>query len=86
MADSRVNGTGPIRAETQIRIDVAVAWLDHRPDSVARAPVTGRSGTLSVIAWGIDLTVPASTLSETETPPTTVVGAAPEYPGKGPLS
>ncbi|WP_394361344.1 LacI family DNA-binding transcriptional regulator [Amycolatopsis sp. SB7-3] len=67
MTVSRViNGTGPVRAETRVRVNAAIEQLDYRPNSVARALVTGRSGTLGVVALEANLYGPASTLSGIE--------------------
>ncbi|KAA2252223.1 LacI family DNA-binding transcriptional regulator [Solihabitans fulvus] len=57
-----VNGTGPVRAETRARVMAAVARLDYRPNSAARALVTGRTGVLGVVALDSMLYGPASTL------------------------
>ncbi|MEC3980371.1 LacI family DNA-binding transcriptional regulator [Amycolatopsis sp. H20-H5] len=57
-----VNGTGPVRPETRARVLTAVEQLDYRPNSAARALVTGRSGTLGVVALESNLYGPASTL------------------------
>jgi DNA-binding LacI/PurR family transcriptional regulator len=63
MTVSRViNGTGPVRPETRARVEAAIRRLDYRPNSAARALVTGRSGTLGVIALDSTLYGPASTL------------------------
>ncbi|MFD8498926.1 LacI family DNA-binding transcriptional regulator [Amycolatopsis sp. NPDC059657] len=67
MTVSRViNETGPVRAETRARVKAAIEQLDYRLNSVARALVTGRSGTLGVIALEANLYGPASTLSGIE--------------------
>lgn len=63
MTVSRViNGTGPVRAETRLRVEAAIRKLDYRPNSAARTLATGRSGTLGVIALDSTLYGPASTL------------------------
>jgi DNA-binding LacI/PurR family transcriptional regulator len=63
MTVSRViNGTGPVRAETRARVLAAVQKLDYRPNSSARALVTGRTGNLGVVALDSTLYGPASTL------------------------
>ncbi|MEU4667592.1 LacI family DNA-binding transcriptional regulator [Amycolatopsis sp. NPDC023774] len=63
MTVSRViNGTGPVRPETRARVMAAVEELGYRPNSAARALVTGRSGTLGVVALESNLYGPASTL------------------------
>ncbi|MGW4489808.1 LacI family DNA-binding transcriptional regulator [Amycolatopsis sp. NPDC004368] len=63
MTVSRViNGTGPVRPETRARVLAAVEELRYRPNSAARALVTGRSGTLGVVALESNLYGPASTL------------------------
>ncbi|SDW28886.1 DNA-binding transcriptional regulator, LacI/PurR family [Amycolatopsis xylanica] len=67
MTVSRViNETGPVRAETKARVQAAIEKLDYRLNTVARALVTGRSGTLGVIALEANLYGPASTLSGIE--------------------
>jgi DNA-binding LacI/PurR family transcriptional regulator len=63
MTVSRViNGTGPVRPETRARVLAAVEELGYRPNSAARALVTGRTGTLGVVALESNLYGPASTL------------------------
>jgi DNA-binding LacI/PurR family transcriptional regulator len=63
MTVSRViNGTGPVRAETRARVMAAVQKLDYRPNSSARALVTGKTGILGVVALDSTLYGPASTL------------------------
>jgi DNA-binding LacI/PurR family transcriptional regulator len=63
MTVSRViNGTGSVKAETRARVTAAIEELDYRPNSAARALVTGRSGTLGVVALDSTLYGPASTL------------------------
>jgi len=63
MTVSRViNDTGPVRAETRARVQAAVEKLGYRPNTAARALVTGRSGTLGVVALESNLYGPASTL------------------------
>jgi DNA-binding LacI/PurR family transcriptional regulator len=57
-----VNGTGAVRAETRARVLAAIQELDYRPNSAARALVTGRTGTLGVVALDSTLYGPASTL------------------------
>ncbi|WP_020674132.1 LacI family DNA-binding transcriptional regulator [Amycolatopsis nigrescens] len=57
-----VNGTGPVRAQTRARVLAAIEELDYRPNSAARTLVTGRSGTLGVVALDSTLYGPASTL------------------------
>ncbi|QKV73009.1 LacI family DNA-binding transcriptional regulator [Amycolatopsis sp. Hca4] len=63
MTVSRViNGTGPVRPETRARVLAAIEELGYRPNSAARALVTGRTGTLGVVALESNLYGPASTL------------------------
>src|SRR3954463_16837523 len=63
MTVSRViNGPGPVRPETRARVLAAIEELGYRPNSAARALVTGRSGTLGVVALESNLYGPASTL------------------------
>ncbi len=57
-----VNGTGPVRAETRAKVMAAITKLDYRPNSAARALVTGRTGVLGVVALDSTLYGPASTL------------------------
>lgn len=60
---SRVlNGSDNVRAETRDRVLRAVRDLDYRPNSMARALVTGRSWTLGVVSFDTTLYGPASTL------------------------
>jgi DNA-binding LacI/PurR family transcriptional regulator len=63
MTVSRViNGNGPVRAETRARVLAAVQKLDYRPNTSARALVTGKTGILGVVALDSTLYGPASTL------------------------
>ena len=63
MTVSRViNGTGPVRPTTRARVLAAIEELGYRPNSAARALVTGRTGTLGVVALESNLYGPASTL------------------------
>lgn len=63
MTVSRViNGTGPVRPATRARVLAAIEELGYRPNSAARALVTGRTGTLGVLALESNLYGPASTL------------------------
>jgi DNA-binding LacI/PurR family transcriptional regulator len=57
-----VNKTGPVKAETRARVLAAVEKLDYRPNSAARALVTGKTGILGVVALDSTLYGPASTL------------------------
>lgn len=60
---SRVlNGSPNVRPETRERVLAAMRELDYRPNSVARALVTGRSRTLGVVSFDTTLYGPASTL------------------------
>jgi DNA-binding LacI/PurR family transcriptional regulator len=60
---SRVlNGSASVRPETRERVVRAVRELDYRPNSMARALVTGRSRTLGVVSFDTTLYGPASTL------------------------
>jgi DNA-binding LacI/PurR family transcriptional regulator len=60
---SRVlNGSTSVRPETRERVVRAVRELDYRPNSMARALVTGRSRTLGVVSFDTTLYGPASTL------------------------
>src|ERR1700742_2982072 len=57
-----INGSAHVRAETRARVLAAMEKLDYRPNSVARALVTGRSRTLGVVTFDTTLYGPASTL------------------------
>jgi DNA-binding LacI/PurR family transcriptional regulator len=60
---SRVlNGSASVSPETRERVVRAVQELDYRPNSMARALVTGRSRTLGVVSFDTTLYGPASTL------------------------
>lgn len=60
---SRVLNNSPkVRADTRERVLVAIRQLDYRPNSMARALVTGRSKTLGVVSFDTTLYGPASTL------------------------
>jgi DNA-binding LacI/PurR family transcriptional regulator len=60
---SRVlNGSASVSAETRERVVRAVEDLDYRPNSMARALVTGRSRRLGVVSFDTTLYGPASTL------------------------
>src|SRR6202046_1244953 len=61
--ESRViNGSPHVRPETRDRVLAAMEELGYRPNSVARALVTGRSRTLGVVSFDTTLYGPASTL------------------------
>jgi DNA-binding LacI/PurR family transcriptional regulator len=57
-----INDSEHVREETRERVLVAMRQLDYRPNSVARALVTGRSKTLGVVSLDTTLYGPASTL------------------------
>jgi DNA-binding LacI/PurR family transcriptional regulator len=60
---SRVLHDSPhVRPETRERVLAAMQVLEYRPNSVARALVTGRSKTLGVVSFDTTLYGPASTL------------------------
>jgi DNA-binding LacI/PurR family transcriptional regulator len=60
---SRVlNSSDLVRPETRERVRRAMAELNYRPNSLARALVTGRSWTLGVVSFDTTLYGPASTL------------------------
>jgi DNA-binding LacI/PurR family transcriptional regulator len=60
---SRVVHDSPhVRSETRERVLAAMRALDYRPNSAARALVTGRTRTLGVISFDTTLYGPASTL------------------------
>ena len=44
-----INGASSIRPETRARVEHAIAQLGYRPNSVARALVTNRSGIIGII-------------------------------------
>ena len=51
-----------VRPETRSRVIEAVNMLGYQPNRIARALVTGRSGTLGVVCFDTALHGPASTL------------------------
>jgi DNA-binding LacI/PurR family transcriptional regulator len=57
-----INDSRHVRDETRERVLLAMRQLDYRPNSVARALVTGRSRTLGVVSFDTVLHGPASTL------------------------
>lgn len=57
-----INGSPHVRPETRERVMQAMLELGYRPNSVARALVTGRSRTLGVVSFDTTLYGPASTL------------------------
>jgi DNA-binding LacI/PurR family transcriptional regulator len=57
-----INGSDRVAPETRDRVREAMRLLDYRPNSVARALVTGRSRTVGVIGFNTTLFGPASTL------------------------
>jgi DNA-binding LacI/PurR family transcriptional regulator len=57
-----INGSDRVAPETRDRVREAMRLLDYRPNSVARALVTGRSQTVGVIGFNTTLFGPASTL------------------------
>jgi DNA-binding LacI/PurR family transcriptional regulator len=57
-----INDSVNVRPETRERVLAAMRELDYRPNSVARALVTGRSKTLGVVSFDTTLYGPASTL------------------------
>src|SRR5437660_3019628 len=57
-----INGSPHVREETRQRVIAAMRELDYRPNSVARALVTGRSNALGVVSFDTTLYGPASTL------------------------
>ena len=57
-----INGNPHVRPETRERVVEAMLELGYRPNSVARALVTGRSRTLGVVSFDTTLYGPASTL------------------------
>ena len=60
---SRVLHDSPnVRSDTRERVLRAIQQLDYRPNTMARALVTGRSRTLGVVSFDTSLYGPASTL------------------------
>jgi DNA-binding LacI/PurR family transcriptional regulator len=57
-----INGSSHVRPQTRDRVLKAMLELGYRPNSVARALVTGRSNTLGVVSFDTTLYGPASTL------------------------
>jgi DNA-binding LacI/PurR family transcriptional regulator len=57
-----INGSRHVSAGTRERVLAAMQELDYRPNSHARALVTGRSRTLGVVSFDTTLYGPASTL------------------------
>jgi DNA-binding LacI/PurR family transcriptional regulator len=57
-----INGSPKVRPETRLRVIAAMRELGYRPNSVARALVTGRTNTLGVVGFDTTLYGPASTL------------------------
>jgi DNA-binding LacI/PurR family transcriptional regulator len=57
-----INGSDSVRPETRERVLRAMRELNYRPNSLARALVTGRSKTLGVVSFDTTLYGPASTL------------------------
>ena len=57
-----INGSQHVRQETRDRVLWAMRELNYRPNSVARALVTGRSKTLGVVTFDTTLYGPAATL------------------------
>ena len=57
-----INDSEHVREETRERVLRAMRQLNYRPNSVARALVTGRSNTLGVVSFDTTLYGPASTL------------------------
>jgi len=57
-----INGSNRVAPGTRDRVREAMRLLDYRPNSVARALVTGRSRTVGVIGFNTTLFGPASTL------------------------
>jgi DNA-binding LacI/PurR family transcriptional regulator len=57
-----INGSERVAPDTRNRVRDAMQLLNYRPNSVARALVTGRSRTVGVIGFNTTLFGPASTL------------------------
>ena len=61
-----INGSPQVREATRQRVLAAMQELHYRPNSAARALVTGRSRTLGVVSFDTTLYGPASTLYAVE--------------------
>src|SRR5262245_56372038 len=61
-----INDSAHVRPETRERVLAAMRKLDYRPNSVARALVTGRSKTLGGVTFDTTLVGPASTPGRAE--------------------
>jgi DNA-binding LacI/PurR family transcriptional regulator len=61
-----INGSPQVRSATRERVLTAMRTLDYRPNSAARALVTGRSQTLGVVSFDTTLYGPATTLYSVE--------------------
>jgi DNA-binding LacI/PurR family transcriptional regulator len=59
---SVINDSPQVREPTRQRVLAAMRELDYRPNSAARALVTGRSRTLGIVSFDTTLYGPASTL------------------------
>ena len=57
-----INGSRHVSPATRARVLAAMATLDYRPNSIARALATGRTRTLGVVSSDTTLYGPASTL------------------------
>jgi DNA-binding LacI/PurR family transcriptional regulator len=57
-----INGSPNVAPETRSRVLAAMSQLGYRPNSVARALVTGRTNTLGVVGFDTTLFGPASVL------------------------
>jgi DNA-binding LacI/PurR family transcriptional regulator len=57
-----INGSPNVAPETRSRVIAAMSQLGYRPNSVARALVTGRTNTLGVVGFDTTLYGPASVL------------------------
>ena len=57
-----INGSRHVSPHTRERVLAAMSELGYRPNSIARALVTGRSQTLGVVSFDTTLYGPASTL------------------------
>src|SRR3954470_13557072 len=57
-----INDSPHVRADTRGRVQDAMRKLEYRPNTVARALVTGRSRTLGVVSFDTTLHGPAATL------------------------
>ena len=61
-----INGHPNVTEATRTRVEQAIAELGYRPNTAARALVTGRSSTIGIVGTGNALYGPVSTLYSVE--------------------